>query len=192
MRFFTPELFIKFNSPDDEEADRADEEWETAIRKYRSHLEKIRDKMPSQVEELAGLSLHDAELLDREPPSEQFLAVSAGSPLSAWKEPDHRQFPFWYGFVVLSLQLDGEIYSLFYILSDRVRSQQAIKSWPFSKQQTHWLYDEVDVAPIGPGMFLHRVLLSDGTVIEIPFVSVLIHRFRLREGRQNDTSRQTA
>src|SRR5271165_3957990 len=38
MKFFTPELFIKFNSPDDVVADRADEDWEAAIREYRSHL----------------------------------------------------------------------------------------------------------------------------------------------------------
>jgi len=31
MRFFTPELFIRFNSPDDMEADRADADWEAAI-----------------------------------------------------------------------------------------------------------------------------------------------------------------
>jgi len=41
-------------------------------------------------------------------------------------------------------------------------------------------------------MFLHRVLLSDGTVIEIPFVSALIHNFPLQEGRQSDASRQIA
>ena len=56
MKFFTPELFIKFNSPDDVVADRADEDWEAAIREYRSHLEGLRDQMPSQVKELAGLS----------------------------------------------------------------------------------------------------------------------------------------
>jgi hypothetical protein len=42
-------------------------------------------------------------------------------------------------------------------------------------------------------MFLHRVLLSDGTVIEIPFVDVLIHSLPLQEGRQGgDSSRQIA
>ena len=46
------------------------------------------------------------------------------------------------------------------------------------------------MAPIGRGMFLHRVLLSDGTVMSIPFVSALIHNFPLQEGRQNDASRQ--
>ena len=84
------------------------------------------------------------------------------------------------------------IFSLFFVLWDRVRRHQSIESWPFSKLRTHWLYDEVDVAPIGRGMFLHRVLLSDGTVIEIPFVSALIHNFPLQAGRQSDASRQIA
>ena len=178
MRFFTPELFIKFNSPDDVVADRADEDWETAIREYRSHLEGLRNQMPSQVKKLAGLSLHDAEILACELPIERFLALS-----------DLQPFPFWFGFAILSVKQGDEIFSLFYVLWDRVRRHQSIESWPFSKLRTHWLYDEVDVAPIGRGMFLHRVLLSDGTVIEIPFVSALIHNFPLQEGRQSDASR---
>jgi len=179
MKFFTPELFIKFNSPDDVVADRADEDWEAAIREYRSHLEGLRDQMPSQVKELAGLSLHDAELLACELPIERFLALT-----------DIQPFPFWFGFATLSVKQGDEIFSLFYVLWDRVRRHQSIESWPFSKLRTHWLYDEVDVDPIGRGMFLHRVLLSDGTVIEIPFVSALIHNFPLQEGRQSDASRQ--
>ncbi len=181
MKFFTPELFIKFNSPDDEVADRADENWEAAIRGYRTHLEGLRDQIPSQVKELAGLSLHDAELLACELPIEPLLALS-----------DIQPFPLWFGFAILSVKQGDEIFSLFYILWDRVRRYQPMDSWPFSKLRAHWLYDEVDVDPIGRGMFLHRVLLSDGTVVEIPFVSVLIHNFPLQERRQSDASRQIA
>ena len=115
MKFFTPELFIKFNSPDDVVADRADEDWEAAIREYRSHLEGLRDQMPSQVKELAGLSLHDAELLACELPIERFLALT-----------DIQPFPFWFGFAILSVKQGDEIFSLFYVLWDRVRRHQSI------------------------------------------------------------------
>jgi len=36
MKFFTPELYIRCNSTDDAEADRADEDWEKAIRDYKT------------------------------------------------------------------------------------------------------------------------------------------------------------
>ena len=54
MKFFTPELFIRFNSTDDEKADRADEDWEAAIGAYRHHLDCLREQMPSQVNKLAA------------------------------------------------------------------------------------------------------------------------------------------
>jgi hypothetical protein len=50
---------------------------------------------------------------------------------------------------------------------------------PFSKTRTHGLYDEVDLAPAPRGAVLHRVLLSDGRVLEIPFLSVFIRSLPL-------------
>jgi hypothetical protein len=41
MKFFTPELYIRYNSKEDAEADRADEDWEKSIRNYKSHLETL-------------------------------------------------------------------------------------------------------------------------------------------------------
>jgi hypothetical protein len=181
MRFFTPELFIRFNSADDVEADRADADWEAAIREYRCHLDRLWEKMPFHVQKLAGLCLHDADLLAFEEPIEPIFPL-----------PDFEPFPLWFRFAILSVKQGDQIISLIYVLRDQVRRHQSGESWPFSKLRTHWLYDEVDVAPIGLRTFLHRVLLSDGTVIEIPFVSVMIHSFPLQEGCRSDASRQIA
>ena len=63
MRFFTPELYVQFNSSNDEEADRGQEAWEAAIQAYGRHLDGIRAKMPSQVRTVSELCLHDAEVL---------------------------------------------------------------------------------------------------------------------------------
>jgi hypothetical protein len=63
MRFFTPDLYVRFNSSDEKEADRANEAWEAALSGYRKHLDGIRDCMPSQVRNLSELNLHDAEVL---------------------------------------------------------------------------------------------------------------------------------
>ncbi len=92
MRYFTPELVVRFNSPDDLEADRADAEWEAAMRAYREHLDGLRARMPKQVERLADLCLHDAEILAWESPIEPFFPVFENGSL-----------PFPTGFVIFSV-----------------------------------------------------------------------------------------
>jgi hypothetical protein len=185
MRFFTPELYVRFNSPDDEEADRANEEWEEAIRNYRERLEAIRGRMPAQVSKLADLCLHDAEVLAR---TEEFQAVGLSMsdefplPLSLWS-----------AVAIISVKQGGEILSLIYSLCDRMRVFPSPDNWPFSKSREHWLYDEVDVvSDRRGGPFIHRILLSTGVVLEIPFTSVVIHRFAVPAGGNEGTSRQSA
>lgn len=183
MKFFTPDLYLRFNSPDDAEADRADAEWEDAIRRYRGHLEGLRDRMPSPVCRLAELCLHDAEVLAREQQIEPFFPVAPSEPFP---------FPSWFGFAIVSLRQDGAIVSLIYSLWDRVRERPADETWPFSKDRPRWLYDEIDLVTPERGLFLHRVLLSDGCVLEVPFLSVLIHGIPLHEGEPGGATRQSA
>lgn len=178
MRFFTPELYIRYNSSNDEEADRADEAWEAAMKEYHHHLNRLRDRMPSQVRELSDLCLHDAELLACDQPVEPFFPLPS--------EP----FPFWAGFAILSVKQGDSIVSLFYVLWDRIRTDQPEEPWPFSTRRPHWLYDEVDVAPGPRGLFLHRILFSDGIAREIPFVTALIHSLTLPATGGSDTTRQ--
>jgi len=167
MRFFTPELVARFNSADDAEADQADEAWEKAIAAYRKHLDSMRDRMPSQVRKLTELCLHDADLLacDQE--------VGPHFPFPFEPFP-----PFWTAMAIVSVKQEDQIVSLIYLLWDRMREYPASEDWSFSKAGTHWLYDEVDVAG-HRGAFLHRALLSDGRVLEIPFLTVFIHELPL-------------
>ena len=61
MMDFTPELDLRYNSPDDVEAGEA---WEAAIRDYRVDLDSFRASMSPRARQLAeGPSLHDAGLL---------------------------------------------------------------------------------------------------------------------------------
>lgn len=163
MRFFTPDLYLRFNSPDDAVADAADTEWGEALRGYREHLDRLRERLPTRVRELAELNLHDAELLARQ---------DADTPISP--EPT-KFFPFWVPQSILSLRLGDTLVTLIYHLFDNVRTTPAPADWPFSKGRVDWLYDEIDVSPEPRGAFLHRVFLSDGRVLEIPFASVVIH-----------------
>ena len=173
MRFFTPALYLRFNSPDDAVADAADAEWEAAAGEYRAHLDGIREHLPTRVRELAELNLHDAELLRWQ----EVDTPVAAAPADWAKRLPH---PYWLPQSILSLRQGDTLVTLIYHLADNVRTNPAPNGWPFSKVRADWLYDEVDVAPAPQGSFLHRVFLSDGRVLEIPFASVVIHTAPLR------------
>jgi hypothetical protein len=174
MVFFTPELYLRFNSKDDEIALAADAEWEAAIVRYREHLASLEEMMPSQVKELSKLCLHDGEILQRQeqqhPLSILCFEDGPGSP---------RFWPVWYGLASLAVRLDNELVTLLYFLCDHIAEQPAADDWPFSRKREHWLYDEVHWQGGDRGKFTHVILLSSGVVLTIPFATVLISRFSL-------------
>jgi hypothetical protein len=182
MKFFKPELFLRFNSSDEEEADRADEEWEVAIRAYRDHLDELREHLPTGVKALVNLNLHDAEWLA--------LDQHAGHFYSDRSEPV--PFAVESGIGILSLKQGDRVISLFYLLWDGIKKYRPEDTWPFSKERPHWLFDEIDAISMPDGPFLHRILLSDGRVLEIPFVSCLIHNLRLEPRDDGHASKQIA
>ena len=183
MRYFTPELLARYGSIDDEEADRADEDWEAAAEAYRVHLDGLRERMPPQVEKLADICLHDAEFPTEAQPEEDFLPTGLGpSP-----------FALWIGLKYLTIKLGDNIIFLTYVLRDHVRRYPVVDPRPSpATTTTCWLYDELDITPGDPAGFVHRILLSDGAVLVIPFATASIRRFSLRGERPGGESRQTA
>ncbi len=187
MKYFTPQLYQQFNSRDEAEAERANEAWEQAILDYKRYLESIHDRMPSQVLALSELCLHDAAILSR-------TEVIQGAPPVFFHDFPY-PFPMvnWSAVAIVTVRLSGEILSLFYSLWDRIRTHEAPADWPFSKEREHWLYDEVHALDGRRESlaWLHRILLSTGITLEIPFLSVLIHRFplpALTEGRAKQSA----
>jgi hypothetical protein len=157
MRFFTPDLYLRFNSADDEVADRADAEWEVAVRGYRARLEDVRQHLPPDARKLSELNLHDAEWIR----TKSTAGVLPGL------------------FYPVFLRCRDDETLLIYQLWDAVREIPARAGWPFSGKHTYWLYDEVDTASEGRPEFWHRILLSDGRVIEIPFTKVSVLTYPL-------------
>jgi hypothetical protein len=174
MLFFTPELYLRYNSQDDGIALAADAEWEAAIVKYHQDLDTLREKMPPQVVELSKLCLHDGDILQRQ---EQQLPLSIGGsedwPGRPWL------WPLWGRLAKLAVRLDNELVMLIYFLCDRMTEQPAAEDWPFSKKHEHWLYDEVHPHGGDCGGFTHLILLSSGVTLSIPFGTVLISRVPL-------------
>lgn len=149
MRFFTPELYVRFNSPDVSVANQADADWERALTAYRKHLRSIRLKLPASVANLANDScLHDAEYLGF---SKMAMPAMTGD------------------VATIAVRKDGAVNFLVYVLDGEPLVTRPLESNAFHVSQPHWLYDEVDV--VGTGVFQHEILLSDGRVLSICFTA---------------------
>jgi hypothetical protein len=165
MKYFTPELYLQFNSFDVDEADRADEAWDRGEAAYKERLASIRRHMPSQVVKLSEMCLHDALVVSREEQAQPDGPYSSPVPY------------LWTAVAIVSVTRGEQVVSLIYCLSDHIMTRDAPEEWRFSKSQEHWLYDEVDMIDDTKGPFIHRILFSTGVTLEVPFTSVIIHKF---------------
>jgi len=48
MHYFTPELYLRYNSEEDDVADAADAEWEAALKGYRAHLDVLAGRLTAR------------------------------------------------------------------------------------------------------------------------------------------------
>jgi hypothetical protein len=159
MRYFTPELYLRFNCSDRAEVAKAHAEWEDAIEAYREHLEEIGPKLMANVRNLAQtLCLHDADYLG--------MAVmptpDAGKPLA----------------VLLIRQNRARLFLVYY-LAEQPTTREIAREWPFSKKQVHWLYDEFDADE--EGIQQHEVLLSNGQVLNLRFHEMQVIKHDIEE-----------
>ena len=73
MRFFTPELFVELNSPDEDVVDRAEEKWEVGDREYQAYFKSIEANLPAPLVKLCkSVPLHGSRI-DR--PAQPVLTV---------------------------------------------------------------------------------------------------------------------
>ena len=173
MKYFTPELYLQFNSLDVDEAERADEAWDKAEIAYKERLTSIRENMPQQVVKLSELCLHDALVVSRsehiQPAGE--CRIDLPFPVT---------FPgMWTAVAIMSVTIGWEVVLLIYSLSDCTTAKEAPQGWRLSKLQEQWLYDEVDLINDRTGPFVHRIMFSTGVTLEIHFTAVIIHKFTL-------------
>jgi hypothetical protein len=148
MKFFTPDLVLRFGSTDDAVADAAHEEWEKVNQKYLDHLERIRPQLPRAVRSfLRNFCLHDARL----------LALGVGA--------DQLQLSL---FLELDSPRDHGIL-LTYHLS---RRPELIKHPELAELGTpiEWLYDEFDLARRATlPATTHFILFTGGRELRLAF-----------------------
>src|SRR5438045_6237527 len=114
MKFFTPELYLRCNSPGAAIADLADDEWEQAVSAYHVHLSRFSTEMTARVRELAEeFCLHDAELL------------SLHQDITAPPIPP----PIRTSVAIISVRSTGRLVNLFYLLWDEIGLSTAPKAW---------------------------------------------------------------
>lgn len=156
MQYFTPRLYLELNSTDADVVERASERWEEAIGTYKAHLAKILKGKSSELRRLGKLSLHDWELVKTKM-HHDIPAPESGGP------------PVWFSAASLVVRHENQTLWLLYLLWDKVQRVASPKNWTLSKDRVHWLYDELDAAGDMPDHFVHRVLLSNGSTLIIPF-----------------------
>jgi hypothetical protein len=150
MKYFTPRIFIGLQSSDSDKADRAADDFEQAYARYGRRLYRIRRHFSRAVEQLAlELQSHDAEILSLARQDGQLVAVL-------------RRFGFSARIVILT-----------YTLTREPRIDPSALPRRYSSIKPCWLYDEVDISK-DKNEFHHRILLSNGWEIELPFREVMI------------------
>jgi hypothetical protein len=145
MKYFTPELYLRGNSPDGETVAGIEEEWERAIRRYRQHLARIQRAFPKQWHAFRKqhVHLHDAEVLSIARPDNTLVFVLRQEAPSG-------------AVVILSFTLDGEIE----IDPTALPGRQG-------RQPVTWMYEEYNVDR--RGRCTVEVLLSNGWIVTAPF-----------------------
>jgi len=154
MRFFTPDLFVAFNSQEDEVVDEALEKWEAARDDYRKHFAKIEKKLPKSFVKLCKtVSLHDS-LVER-------TANAVRTIFEIDDQGEHSQ-------AIISLMREHSEFDLIYLdLVKPTEWSKPVDSDRFSDEHVLWLYDEVGRTKDGD--FTHEILFSNGCVVLVTF-----------------------
>jgi hypothetical protein len=76
MKYFTPELMDRLDSPDHAVARAADAEWDRRLEEYEQRLREIEPGLPEHVREFNNLLLHDARVLGIAREGDRLLIVA--------------------------------------------------------------------------------------------------------------------
>lgn len=149
MKYFTPDLYVEFNSNDPAVADRADADWEQATADYHKQVRKIGSRLPGKTRELVeSICLHDAAYLGY---------LKAPVPKSSGE------------LAVVAVEKADDVFLLIYVLAEEPSFSTPHTADVFSDIDVHWLYDEVDATD--RGLLSHDILLSNGRVLSVKFVA---------------------
>ena len=144
MNYFTPDLLTRINSLDEETSDKADDDWELAIKRYNRRMARIKDKLPGGARQFEDnpICLHDARLLRMARNGDSLVMVLETEPPAQ-------------SLVVLTFVMYAEPEIDRFALPGRSESD-----W------VEWEYEEWDVDRSGRCSF--EVLFSNGWSVKLP------------------------
>jgi hypothetical protein len=146
MKYFTPELYTRLQSPAPEEAEAADAAWEQAVDHYEQSLEALRPALPESVGRLLDhYYLHDADVLGMGQQGDTFA-------ITLQLAPPPRNLLFLTYTLTAAPAIETEVFPAEY------RSPHA-----------QWLCDEIDRPAGPPESFTHAILLSNGWHVRLTF-----------------------
>lgn len=117
MKYFTPELYIDYNLVEDENLEKVEKRWQSAVNNYQNNLNSFINSAPLPVQNLVKLYLHD-------------------SPFLSYAEKDY--------FFEINIQKNNPL-KLKFTLTKPVEYIQKIPEWYFSDKDCYWLYNELDI-----------------------------------------------
>lgn len=155
MKYFTPTLVNEMFTDD---AAAVDERFGVACDSYDDHLANIEDRLPPAARNLAiRLGLYGGRVL--------FHAQGLDAYHFAVRLADEQMGEL---LCVLEYDLEGRAPKVIY------------NDGPgFVEGQVNWLYDEWDITD--GGSFVHRVLFTDGTEIELTFKTLAVTWAKIEE-----------
>jgi hypothetical protein len=148
VRYFTPELYARYNSTDATIADAANKEWETATLHYKRYLSNYDPFLPRGTDKLRKLCFHDGLV------SRQQLGYGK----------DETQ-------EILVVTKPSVTYVLVYdvrAVTERALATNA-DSPVFASTTRTWLYDELEVQS---GWVRHSILLSTGEIWVVSYTGL--------------------
>lgn len=174
MKYFKKELWAAFNSEDDEEYFRAEEEWARNVEEYRIQLDGLLPRLSANAARFfSKVSLHDGTL----------LSFAVGDALGSTSKLPRMKRQTRVQMTVVSGN-NGATYTLNY--SGIFRCSVDFPGSPtvfYEKGDPFgdWGYDELTDA--GDGLFQHDILFECGATVSIVFTKFRYQRSR-RQQRQ--------
>jgi hypothetical protein len=153
MKYFTPDLYIRGQSHDDNVLDEVDRLWEEAGERYAAYLNSVRPEFPAGLRHLDhSYYLHDAEVRDMAKLGSSFI---------------------------ITLQLDTPPQSLLTFTFDLVQ-EPVIQKGVFPPELcgtasvAEWMYEEWEKVGGDPPIWAVSILLSNGWEVRLHFRDVQV------------------
>jgi hypothetical protein len=149
MKFLSPELLVRINEAESEEAEALYEQWEAIGQAERAYYAEIKDRIPPKLAEfIDSLCLHDADWMG----------------LNVAPSHDGSQLDV----AAINVRQQDNIITLVYdLLEEPQWSGPTPESRIWSEDQVIWLYDEIGL--VNDTTFMHEILLSNGKVLRLVF-----------------------